>query len=147
MTGNKFGSPSPKKITDEKYGMLEVTFFGEYAFKVSNPIVLVNQVIGANAKDTVTFDEVVGSQLKNKFVEKLTQAISVVMRKHKVSFGDMGLYGSDLSDEMNVCLDESWKQLYGLCGYSVKHEKPPHGVLPCGGFLYVLCFVEIYVML
>lgn len=114
MTGNKFGSPSPKKITDEKYGMLEVTFFGEYAFKVTNPIVLVNQVIGANAKDTVTFDEVVGSQLKNKFVEKLTQAISVVMRKHKVSFGDMGLYGSDLSDEMNVCLDESWKQLYGL---------------------------------
>ena len=28
ITGNKFGSPQPKKITDEKYGMLEVTFFG-----------------------------------------------------------------------------------------------------------------------
>ena len=27
ITGNKFGSPQPKKITDEKYGMLEVTFF------------------------------------------------------------------------------------------------------------------------
>ena len=114
VTGNKFGSPQPKKITDEKYGMLEVTFFGEYAFKVIDPIVLVNQVIGANAKDTITYDEVVGSQLKNKFIEKLTQAISVVMRKHKVSFGDMGLYGSDLSDEMNVCLDESWRKMYGL---------------------------------
>ncbi len=114
VTGNKFGSPQPKKITDEKYGMLEVTFFGEYAFKVTDPIILVNQVIGANPKDTVTYEEVVGSQLKNKFVEKLTQAISVVMRKHKVSFGDMGMYGSDLSDEMNVCLDESWKQMYGL---------------------------------
>lgn len=114
VTGNKFGSPQPKKITDEKYGMLEVTFFGEYAFKVTDPIVLVNQVIGANPKDTVTYEEIVGSQLKNKFVEKLTQAISVVMRKHKVSFGDMGMYGSDLSDEMNVCLDESWKQMYGL---------------------------------
>ena len=33
IAGNKFGSPQPKKITDEKYGMLEVTFFGEYAFK------------------------------------------------------------------------------------------------------------------
>ena len=114
VTGNKFGSPQPKKITDEKYGMLEVTFFGEYAFKVVDPIVLVNQVIGANPKDTVTYDEVVGSQLKNKFIEKLTQAISVVMRKHKVSFGDMGMYNSDLSDEMNVCLDESWRQTYGL---------------------------------
>ena len=114
IVGNKFGSPQPKKITDEKYGMLEVTFFGEYAFKVVDPIVLVNSVIGANPKDTVTYEEIIGSQLKNKFIEKLTQAISVVMRKYKVSFGDMGMYGSDLSDEMNVCLDESWKQMYGL---------------------------------
>lgn len=114
ITGNKFGSPQPKKITDEKYGMLEVTFFGEYAFKVVDPILLVNSVIGANASDTVTYEEVVGSQLQSKFVEKLTQAISVVMRKNKVSFGDMGLYNSDISDEMNVCLDESWRKNYGL---------------------------------
>lgn len=114
ITGNKFGSPQPKKITDEKYGMLEVTFFGEYAFRVVDPILLVNSVIGANAKDTVTYEDVIGSQLKSKFVEKVTQAISVVMRKYKVSFGDMSLYNSDISDEMNVCLDDSWKQLYGL---------------------------------
>ena len=55
IVGNKFGSPQPKKITDEKYGMLEVTFFGEYAFKVTDPIVLVNSVIGANPKDTLFF--------------------------------------------------------------------------------------------
>jgi len=114
IVGNKFGSPQPKKITDEKYGMLEVTFFGEYAFKVVDPIILVNSVIGANPKDTVTYEEIVGTQLQAKFVEKLTQAISVVMRKHKVSFGDIGLYNTDISDEMNVCLDESWKQNYGL---------------------------------
>ena len=114
IVGNKFGSPQPKKITDEKYGMLEVTFFGEYAFKVVDPVVLVNSVIGANPKDTVTYEEIIGSQLQAKFVEKLTQAISVVMRKHKVSFGDIGLYNTDISDEMNVCLDDSWKQNYGL---------------------------------
>ena len=114
IVGNKFGSPQPKKITDEKYGMLEVTFFGEYAFKVVDPILLVNSVIGANPKDTVTYEEIVGTQLQAKFVEKLTQAISIVMRKHKVSFGDIGLYNTDISDEMNVCLDESWRQNYGL---------------------------------
>lgn len=114
ITGNKFGSPQPKKITDEKYGMLEVTFFGEYAFKVTDPIVLVNSVIGANPKDTVTYEEVVGNQLEGKFVEQLSQAISVVMRKNKVSFGDIQLYNSDISNEMNVCLDESWRQNYGL---------------------------------
>jgi membrane protease subunit (stomatin/prohibitin family) len=114
IVGNKFGSPQPKKITDEKYGMLEVTFFGEYAFKVVDPILLVNSVIGANPKDTVTYEEIIGTQLQAKFVEKLTQAISIVMRKHKVSFGDIGLYNTDISDEMNVCLDESWRQNYGL---------------------------------
>ena len=114
ITGNKFGSPQPKKITDEKYGMLEVTFFGEFAFKVVDPILLVNSVIGANPQDTITYEEIIGSQLQSKFVEKVTQAISVVMRKNKVSFGDIGMYNSDISDEMNVCLDESWKQKYGL---------------------------------
>jgi len=114
ITGNKFGSPQPKKITDEKYGMLEVTFFGEYAFKVTDPITLVNSVIGANAKDTVNYEEIIGSQLQAKFVEQFTQAVSVVMRKHKVSFGDIQLYNSDISNEMNNCLDESWKKNYGL---------------------------------
>ena len=58
VTGNKFGSAQPKKITDEKYGMLEVTFFGEYAYKVEDPVLLVGTVIGANPKDSVTYDEI-----------------------------------------------------------------------------------------
>ena len=114
ITGNKFGSPQPKKITDEKYGMLEVTFFGEYAYRVVDPILLVNNVIGAHPADTVTYEEIIGTQLQNKFVEQVTQAISVVMRKNKVSFGDIGLYNGDISNEMNTCLDESWRQNYGL---------------------------------
>lgn len=114
ITGNKFGSPQPKKITDEKYGMLEVTFFGEYAFQVKDPVILVNSVIGANPKDTVTYEDVVGGQLKNKFIEQITQAITIVMRKHKVSFGDIGMYGGDISNEMNTILDESWRGQYGL---------------------------------
>jgi len=114
LTGNKFGSPQPKKIEDVKYGMVDVTFNGEYAFKVVDPALLVSEVVGTNANDTVTYNEVVGSQLKTKFIEQVTRAITVVMRKHNVSFGDMGMYGTDISEEMNKCLDESWRQQYGL---------------------------------
>ncbi len=114
ILGNKFGSPQPKKITDEKYGTLEVTFFGEYAVRVVDPAILVSEVIGTNAKDSITIDEIIGSQLKMKFIEQVTKAISNVMRLKKVSFGDMGMYGSDISDEMNKCLDDSWKKEYGL---------------------------------
>lgn len=114
ITGNKFGSPQPKKIEDVKYGMVDVTFNGEYAFKVVDPALLVSEVVGTNANDTVTYGEVVGSQLKTKFIEQVTKAITVVMRKHNVSFGDMGMYGSDISEEMNTCLNDTWRQKYGL---------------------------------
>lgn len=114
IVGNKFGSPQPKKITDDKYGMLEVTFFGEYAIKVEDPAILVSNVIGSNAKDTVLFSDVLGDQFKGKFVEKVTQAITVVMRKHKIPFGDIGMYGTDISNEMNNLLDADLFQKYGI---------------------------------
>lgn len=114
ITGNKFGSPQPKKIEDVKYGMVDVTFNGEYAFKVVDPALLVSEVVGTNTADTVTYNEVVGSQLKVKFIEMVTRAITVVMRKHNVSFGDMGMYGTDISEEMNTCLNDTWRQKYGL---------------------------------
>ncbi len=114
IVGNKFGSPQPKKITDDKYGMLEVTFFGEYAIKVEDPAILVSNVIGSNAKDTVLFSDVLGDQFKSKFVEKVTQAITVVMRKHKIPFGDIGMYGTDISNEMNNLLDADLFQKYGI---------------------------------
>ncbi|MDD6388020.1 MAG: SPFH domain-containing protein [Bacilli bacterium] len=113
IAGNKFGSPQPKKITDEKYGMLEVTFNGEFVFQVEDPAVLVKSVVGSNPKDALTIDDIIGSQLKSLFVEKLTLGISEIMRVNKVSFGDMGLYGSDLSKKMNELLNDSWKT-YGL---------------------------------
>ena len=111
---NKFGSPQPRKITDDKYGMLEVTFNGAYVFQVVDPAILVTSVIGANPKDTITYDEVIGGQLKMKFVEQLTRAITEVMRKHRIPFGDIGMYGTDISNEMNTILDESWRKEYGL---------------------------------
>lgn len=114
LTGNKFGSPQPKKITDDKYGMLEVTFFGEYAIKVDNPATLIQNVIGSNAKDTVLYSDILEDQFKTKFVEKLTQAITVVMRKHKIPFGDIGMYGSDISAEMNNLLDSDLVSKYGI---------------------------------
>lgn len=114
VTGNKFGSAQPKKITDEKYGMIEVTFFGEYAYKVDDPVALVGNILGANAKDQIRFDEVVGSQFKNEFVEQISKAIAEVMRLKKVSFGDMQMYGSDISDKMNEILSPTWKAKYGI---------------------------------
>lgn len=114
ITGNKFGSAEPQFIEDVKYGNLSVTFNGEYAFKVVDPALLVNGVIGANPKDTLTYDDVVGGQLKIKFSEKMSEAISNVMVKNGVSFGKIGMYNTDIANQMNTCLNSSWKEKYGL---------------------------------
>lgn len=114
ITGNKFGSPQPKKITDDKYGMLEVTFFGEYAIKVKEPTILVQNVVGANNKDTIYYSDILESQFKTKFIEKLTQAITVVMRKHKIPFGDIGMYNTDIAEEMNNLLVNDLLEKYGI---------------------------------
>ena len=71
-------------------------------------------MIGANPKDTVTYEEIVGSQLKSKFIEKISEAISKVMRINHVSFGDILMYNSDITGEMNKILNDSWKEQYGL---------------------------------
>ncbi len=114
LTGNKFGSPQPKKITDDKYGMLEVTFFGEYAIKVADPAILIQNIVGSNARDTIAYSDILEEQFKTKFVEKLTQAITVVMRKHKIPFGDIGMYGTDISNEMNNLLNNDLFEKYGI---------------------------------
>lgn len=114
ITGNKFGSPQPRKITDDKYGMLEVTFFGEYAVKVKEPTILVQNVLGANSKDTIYYSDILESQFKTKFIEKLTQAITVVMRKHKIPFGDIGMYNTDMAEELNNLLVSDLLEKYGV---------------------------------
>ena len=114
VTGNKFGSSNTKKITDEKYGIIEVTFYGEYAYRVDDPVALVGNLLGTNAKETITFEEVMGSQMKQEFIEQVTRAISEVMRIKKVSIGDVGLHGSDISDQMNAILSDTWKAKYGI---------------------------------
>ena len=83
---------------------------GSIGGKNSEEIMVLSRI----GEDTVLYDDVVGSQLKSKFVEQLTQALSVVMREKKVSFGDLSLYNSDIANEMNNVLDADWKEKYGL---------------------------------
>ena len=114
ITGNKFGSPNTEPIFDPMYGSIEVTFFGEYSFKVVDPAVLVASLIGANAKDMITVEEVVGGQLKLQFTSNVSTCISDIMTKNNVSFTTIQSYKNDVVKVMNDLLDESWRKQYGL---------------------------------
>ena len=115
---NTFGSPQPETIFDPVYGSVEITYNGEYVIKVQDPVVLVNNMIGANPKDTLTYDDIFKrdgiNQLKSKFTQKVSEAISKIMVLHNVSFNKIQIYKSDITDEMNKALDDEWVKKYGI---------------------------------
>ena len=71
-------------------------------------------MIGANAKDTITVDEVVGGQLKQTFANNVTVCISDLMTKNNISFNQIQSYLNEVVSKMNTLLDDSWRSQYGL---------------------------------
>ena len=114
ITGNKFGSPQPVTVSDPRYGSVEITYNGEYSFKVVDPAVLVTQILGTNPKDVVTVDEVVGGQLKTQFSSNVSTCISNLMIQNNISFNAVQGYKNEVVNVMNTLLDESWTKQYGL---------------------------------
>ena len=91
IPGNTFGSSQPETVADPVYGSVEITYNGEYAIKITDPIVLVNNVIGANPKDTLTYDDIFKNQdgrnmLKSKFAEKVSVAIANIKIYHLIEY-------------------------------------------------------------
>ena len=122
VTGNKFGSTSPKEVYDSFYQMtIELTFRGNYQYKVDNPLALVQTVIGANPRDKVTFAEVFGDQLKSDVNEQMHKALTQVMEEKQIKFSSIGSYLSDLSKALNTVLNEKWLN-YGILITAVSME-------------------------
>ena len=118
ITGNTFGSQQPEVIADPLYGSVEVTYNGEFSFRVDDPVILVNTYIGANAVDTVTFDDIFANEgeniLKSKFAQKISEAIAKIMIEDQVSFNLIQTKKSQVTDVMNELLDEEWREKYGI---------------------------------
>ena len=118
IPGNLFGSQQPETIADPVYGSVEITYNGEYAIKVGNPATLIHNVIGANPKDILTFDDIFktdgNNMLKSKFAQKVSEAIANIMDRDQVSFNKIQTRKSEVTDEMNDLLDEEWYQKYGI---------------------------------
>jgi membrane protease subunit (stomatin/prohibitin family) len=114
VMNNHFGSQQPVTIQDPIYESIEITFNGDYSFKVVDPTVLVAEVIGGNASDIVTADEVVGGQLKTQFSSNVSTCISNLLIQNNISFNAVQGYKNEVVNVMNTLLDESWTKQYGL---------------------------------
>lgn len=119
IPGLTFGSPQPEPIYDPTYGSVEITYNGEYALRIDDPAILINNVIGSTPKDTLTFDDIFitdngRNMLKTKFAQKVSEAITKIMDEHNVSFNRIQTYKSDVTDKMNEILDSDLREKYGI---------------------------------
>ena len=113
-----FGSQQAETVYDPIYGSVEITYNGEFNIKVDDAVILVNTMLGANPKDTLTFDDIFASTgqniLKSKFAEKVSGVISDLMVSEGKSFREIQSYKSQVSEKMNDLLDEDWFKKYGI---------------------------------
>ena len=113
-----YGSQQPETIVDPVYGSVEVTYNGEFNVKVDDPAILVNTMLGANPKDTLTFDDIFATEgrniLKGKFAQKVGEAITEIMAVNNVSFNRIQGQRSAITDKMNTLLNADWHDKYGI---------------------------------
>ena len=116
ITGNKYGTPSPVpfRVVDQRAGIdidISIRCFGEYSYKVTNPILFYTNVCG-NVSQSYTRDQIDG-QMKSELLTALQPAFA------KIS--DMGIrysalpgHTSEMADALNEVLSNKWRDLRGV---------------------------------
>ena len=116
IIGNKYGTPSPVpfRVVDRNIGLdvdISVRCFGEYSYRITNPILFYTNVCGNVSTD---YDR---SQIDGQLKTELLTALQPCFAR----ISDMGIrYSSlpghtmELSDAMNQVLSAKWAQLRGV---------------------------------
>ena len=117
---NKFGSASPMPYKDPTYRGIYIRYFGQYSFKISDPIRFYSNIAG-NVSDTYTKSELM-SQCQAEFVNALDTAIAKCSDEG-YQFNDLPKKQMEIATFMNDTLDSAWNERRGLVIESVAIEK------------------------
>lgn len=116
LTGNKYGTPNPVpfRVIDQNIGLdmdISIRCFGEYSYRIANPILFYTNVCGNVEEDYVR--ETIDGQLKTELMTALQPAFARI--------SDMGIrysalpgHTTELSEALNQVLSEKWNNLRGI---------------------------------
>lgn len=116
IIGNKYGTPSPVpfRVVDERAGIdidIGMKCFGEYSYKITNPILLYTNVVGNVAYDYKK------SELEGQMRSELLTALQPAFAK----ISDMGIryssitgHTSDIRDALKSELSVLWGEARGI---------------------------------
>jgi len=106
FTDLKWGTMNPIILRDSEFGPLRLRAFGTYVMKVSDPAVLIRQIVGTDGRFTV--DEIV-NQLRNLIVSRFAEIVG----QSKIPILDMAANYSELGDFLTKRIAPEF-QSYGL---------------------------------
>lgn len=116
LVGNKYGTPSPVpfRVVDERAGIdidIAIRCFGEYSYKITNPMLLYANVCG-NIADTYGREELDG-QLKSELLTALQPAFARISAMG-IRYSELPGKTRELADVLKDELSEQWRDFRGI---------------------------------
>ena len=116
LIGNKYGTPNPVpfRVVDTNVGLdmdIAIKCFGEYSYKVMNPILFYTNVCG-NVTANYTRDTIDG-QLKTELMTALQPAFAKISEMG-IRYSALPGHTMELAQALNDVLSDKWRDLRGL---------------------------------
>ena len=95
---DKFGTSQPLAFRDTDFGVVQLRMFGQFAYKIADPMLLITQFVGTKG---LTKSEEVVDWLKNQIVMVLNDILGELKAKKQMGVLDMPAY---LQEIEQLCL-------------------------------------------
>ena len=116
LMGNKYGTPNPVpfRVVDNNIGLdmdVSIRCFGEYSYRVSNPILFYTNVCG-NMEQSFTRDKL-DSQLKTELLTALQPAFAKISEMG-IRYSALPGHTMEIAQALNDVLSAKWENLRGV---------------------------------
>ncbi len=116
LIGNKYGTPSPVpfRVVDERAGIdidIGIRCFGEYSYKITNPMLFYTNVSGNVEKDYNRSE--IDGQLKSELMTALQPAFAKISGMG-IRYSALPGHTEELAKALNDVLSAKWGELRGL---------------------------------
>ncbi len=116
LVGNKYGTPSPVpfRVVDQRAGIdidIAIRCFGEYSYRVSNPLLFYTNVCG-NVSEAYTTEQIAG-QMKTELLTALQPAFARISEMG-IRYSALPGHTTELAEVLNEQLSKKWRDLRGI---------------------------------
>ena len=116
IPGNKYGTPSPVpfRVVDQNVGLdidISVRCFGEYSFRLTNPLLFYTNVCG-NVTSDYKVDQLSG-QMRTELLTALQPAFARISEQG-IRYSALPAHTTELADALNQELSAKWSDVRGM---------------------------------